>query len=243
MIDFAEVRSLVGNERGFIHKKLLGIGKGLVGAVPGIGTAITTATSIIGALTAKGQRKQVGLGAKFPELGIVGQPGGGLVVGGCPSGFVRTRSGCVPSGVGITTSMRPGPCPPPLVRGPSGLCIERTSPLGAARLVGEATMGRYGAALIPGSQIVDRATCLPGMQLGDDGLCYNKENITNKQRMWPAGRKPLLTGGEMNAIRIAASARSRVARTAERLGIVAKAPRKRRTPAGHRAKLVHASEH
>jgi len=40
--------------------------------------------------------------------------------------------------------------------------------------VGEAVMGRYGAALVPGSMVIDRAVCLPGMHLGNDGLCYNK---------------------------------------------------------------------
>ena len=235
-----ELQSIVGNEGGFIHKKLLGIGKGLVGAIPGIGTAFSTATSLISAITAKGQQKQVGLSAKFPEISTA------LTTTGCPSGFVKTRSGCVPSGariVGPPTFVHPqdeGPCLPPLIRGPKGRCIAPTSPLGAKVLVGEAVMGRYGAALVPGSQIVDRATCLRGMQLGDDGLCYNRGNISNKQRMWPAGRKPLLTGGEMNAIRIAARSRARVARTAARLGIEPKPPRRRRAPTGHKAKLVHA---
>jgi len=78
-------------------------------------------------------------------------------------------------------------------------------------------MGRYGAGLIPGSKIIDRAVCLRGMQLGDDGICYNKSQITNKERMWPAGRRPLLTGGEMRSISIAARAAGRLARTSKRL--------------------------
>jgi len=127
-------------------------------------------------------------------------------------------------------------CDPPLIRGPSGLCIAPTSPLGASRLFGEAVLGQYGTALVPGSQIVDRATCPRGTQLGNDGLCYNKGQITNKQRMWPAGRKPLLTGGDMNAIRIAARAGRRLAGATtrlQRLGMMPKAaaPRRRRKTA------------
>jgi hypothetical protein len=107
---------------------------------------------------------------------------------------------------------------------------------GAAAPVGDAVMGRYGAALVPGSRIVDRAMCLRGMQLADDGLCYNKSQITNKQRMWPAGRKPLLTGGEMRAITVAATAGRRLERASKRLqkiGLMKKpAPRSRRITSG-----------
>ncbi len=78
-------------------------------------------------------------------------------------------------------------------------------------------MGRYGAGMVPGSMIIDRAVCLPGMQLGNDGICYNKGQITNKQRQWPKGRKPLLTGGELNAIRIAATAGRRLTAATKRL--------------------------
>ena len=137
-------------------------------------------------------------------------------------------------------------CDPPLVRGPTGLCIAPTSPLGASRLFGEAVMGQYGAALVPGSQIVDRATCPRGTQLGNDGLCYNKSQITNKQRMWPAGRKPLLTGGDMRAISTAARAGRRMELATKRLqkmGMMKKPTRRGGTPAGHRARLVHTSDH
>jgi len=243
-----ELRSIVGNEGGFLHKSF--IGRAVGGAVKGFitggptgalaggirsltgGTTITTARPTVPRTTTArvtqtsiGQR-QFGSRVKFGE----GEPGGGLQLPGQEFIVQPTR----------VHPQDQGPCLPPLIRGPEGRCIAPTSPLGARVLVGEATMGRYGAALIPGSQIVDRATCLRGMQLGNDGLCYNKGQITNKQRMWPAGAKPLLTGGEMNAIRTAATARGRVARAAGRLGIVAKAPRRRRTPAGHKAKLVHA---
>jgi len=83
--------------------------------------------------------------------------------------------------------------------------------------VGAAVMGRYGAGLTPGSKIIDRAICLRGMVVGDDGLCYNRSQIKNSERMWPRGRRPLLTGGDMRAISIASRAASRLTRTATRL--------------------------
>jgi len=80
---------------------------------------------------------------------------------------------------------------------------------------GEAVMGRFGVAMVPGNRVIDRAVCLPGMKLGKDGLCYDK--IANKDRRWPRGRKPLLTGGEMRAISVASRAAGRLTRTAVRL--------------------------
>jgi len=102
--------------------------------------------------------------------------------------------------------------------------------------VGDAVMGRFGAALTPGSRIIDRAVCLRGMVLGSDDLCYNKRQIKNSDRMWPRGRRPLLTGGEMRAISIASRAAGRLTRTAVRLqeiGLikkpVARKPRKKKS--------------
>jgi len=102
-------------------------------------------------------------------------------------------------------------------------------------------MGRYGAALEPGSKIIDRAICLRGMQLGDDGLCYNKSQITNKQRMWPAGRKPLLTGGDMRAISIAARSAKRLegaTKRLQRMGMMKKPASRRALPAHRHAKAA-----
>jgi len=88
--------------------------------------------------------------------------------------------------------------------------------------MGEATMGRYGAAMVPDMLAISRADCtfdgtVRGLILGDDGLCYNKSQLSNKERKWPRGRRPLLTGGEMRAISIAARAAGRVSRTTKRL--------------------------
>ena len=255
---FSEIRLLVGNEHGFVHRKLLGGISKLTGFLPGpIAGAVS---SITGRLASSRARKQVAQQIKFgpePDQAFVrtrgvgekrayGEQGAGSLVD-CLVGYIRSGDGrrCLPTFAGNGGGGGRTDCPPPLVRGPMGLCLERTSPVGAARLGGEATMGQYGAAMIPGSQIVDRATCLRGMQLGNDGLCYNKSQIRNNQRMWPAGRKPLLSGGDMRAISTAARAGRRMELATKRLqkmGMM-KRPARRGVPAGHRARLVHASEH
>lgn len=121
----------------------------------------------------------------------------------CPEGFIKVGGTCVSTRL---SDLAPGG--PPFTVPAAGR---------DDRPVGDAVMGRYGAALVPGSMIVDRAVCLRGMHLADDGLCYNKGAITNKQRAWPRGRKPLLTGGEMRAISVAHRAAGRLTRTAVRL--------------------------
>ncbi len=83
--------------------------------------------------------------------------------------------------------------------------------------VGDTVMGQYGAGLVPGNHVVNRAVCIRGMVLGSDGICYNKSQISNKERAWPKGRAPLLTGGEMRAISIASTAAKRLTRTTKRL--------------------------
>lgn len=89
----------------------------------------------------------------------------------------------------------------------------------------EAVMGRYGAGLTPDREVRQTLTCLPGMVLGDDNICYNRGQVPNKRRKWPKGRKPLLTGGEMNAITTAARAARRVKSATSKLqalGMLAK---------------------
>jgi len=206
--------------RGCVHKKLLGLGRKALGLgasfIPGpagaivrfVGRGGAARPTVPRALTARTtersfQEKELGRELKFGDNG-------------------PTFSGG-------------GPCDFPKVRDPAGRCRTPTSGAtgGEQFGVGEAVMGRYGAALEPGSMIVDRAICLRGMQLADDGLCYNKSQISNKQRMWPAGRKPLLTGGDMSAISTAARAGRRLegaTKRLQRMGMMRK-PASRRSPA------------
>lgn len=116
--------------------------------------------------------------------------------------------------------------PPQVPRpGPVG-AIQRVLPGGFSGFVdadpGQAIMGQYGAGMAPTVIPTTRRDCtfggqVRGMILGTDGLCYNKGQISNKERFWPRGRRPLLTGGEMRAISIAARAASRVQRTTAKL--------------------------
>lgn len=126
------------------------------------------------------------------------------------------------SGLGLTGT-GPGPCRPGQ-RKIGNQCVDFSAAIpGGAPLftpvgdIGEAVMGRYGAAYVPGSMVVDRAICLAGDVVGDDGLCYPKSSLRNNQRAWPKGRRPLLTGGDMRAISVASRAADRLTRTAVRL--------------------------
>lgn len=253
--------AVMKDERGFVHKKLLGLGKSLVGRiVPTLARLAPQALSFIpgGSVFQRGlglisgvrgsragqfpirtrggqvvpaalapplaittprptpprtqtarvtamsqEQKQIGLRAKFlPELPSI------------PDVFqnVKTRLGFNGNGGGNGRQE----CEFPLVPLPDGGCEFPGSPRGAP---GEARMGRYGAALDPMFRTINKRECLPGMILGKDLLCYNKGAISNKERLWPKGTAPLLTGGEMAAIRKADTARGKVARTAKRLGI------------------------
>jgi len=109
--------------------------------------------------------------------------------------------------------------------------------------VGDAVMGQFGAALEPAFMTVERSVCLSGMQLARDGLCYNKGSISNSQRMWPRGRRPLLTGGDMRAIAIAARAGATLDRTTKRLrnlGMMKRLPTPRKAAPHQHAKALPA---
>jgi len=109
--------------------------------------------------------------------------------------------------------------------------------------IGDAVMGRYGAGEVPGNMVVDRAVCRSGMHLGNDGICYNKGVLNNKQRQWPKGHKPLLTGGEMKAITIAATAGRRLSTATKRLqsiGLMKKPVRRTALPRHQHAKQIAA---
>lgn len=128
------------------------------------------------------------------------------------------------------------PCGPGRFR-VRGVCVDPGAALpggdplfSSAAEIGQAVMGRYGAGYFPGSMIIDRAICLKGDVVGDDGICYPKRSIRNSDRAHPRGRQPLLTGGEMRAISIANRAAKKFERTQKRLqsmGMIKKpAPRK-----------------
>ncbi len=210
------------DERGFIHRRIIaGIGGFATG---GVGGAIAGfAGGGGGSQCPPGQvphfRTGVCVNPAASALGIVaGELSGGNFApgpGGCPSGWATGPDGlCFP--LSITTGGTGGGfCEDPRLEWDpvKGFCVFPGGPEGG---VGEARMGQFGAALEPSFLSLNVRRCIPGMILGKDKLCYNKGAISNKERLWPAGTKPLLTGGEMSAIRKAASAARKFQRTGKR---------------------------
>ena len=223
--------------RGFIHRRIFG---GIRGAIGGI------------------------LGG---PAGIIGGALGGFVKGGgspvpqaaagCPPGFQLTARGCVeskparvvpvPGFRGAVERLLPGgrtgfqlaPSVVPITSAPPA------APAFRADDFGDAVVGRYGAAIEPATRDMEVRVCPRGTVLGADGLCYNRRDIRNSERFWPRGRRPLLTGGEMRCISVAASAAKKLQtkqKQLEALGMLKKPQRRsvqRLLPSGHHAHVAH----
>lgn len=219
-----------GDQRGFIHKKILGGISTIAGVasavgIPGVGAVSRVAGAFSGRTVPRTQtarvtqfsqaEKQLGRQLKF--------------AGAVPSS--RALASRVPDIPGFLPCVLPWRIDPRT--GDCRLFVGDQTGVDDTPM-GETIMGRYGAGLVPGNRVIDRAVCLKGMQLGNDGVCYNKSQISNKQRMWPAGRRPLLTGGDMRAISIAARAGTRMDKATSRLrklGMMKKPPAARKAPA------------
>ena len=250
------------DRRGFLHKSFIGraiggVAKRVIGATP-IGAVATTALSIGSSIfrrparpvaprtttarpsLAGAQGKEEARRLKFPELAPSSLVSTNLVARRIP--FGGGGSPCRPAESARCCELRNGDFTQQ--RQYQRECVAPPAGNGAAPTgVGDAVMGQYGAALEPGVMAIERSVCLPGMQLAKDGLCYNKGAITNSQRMWPRGRRPLLTGGDMRAIGIAARAGSKLDRTTKRLralGMMKALPKGRGTRAHAHAKPVAA---
>ena len=151
----------------------------------------------------------------------------------------------------LTRSTTAG-CPPGTWSTPFGCINKPGGPVtggGAFLSGGEAVMGQFGAGLVPNAETVQRTNCnfpgVRGMVLGADGYCYNKSQISNKERMWPKGRRPLLTGGDMGAISKAARAAKRLQATQGRLqkmGMLKKPSRPRARAAGGPPRVTSVSD-
>jgi len=118
------------------------------------------------------------------------QPAGPSKQGRCPSGTKRVRGLCVDIAAAL-----PGGDP----------LVTRALPAGAR--------GPYG----PIIDVREVRICLPGDVLGRDGNCYNRKDISNKNREWPRGRRPLGTPGELAALAKAASFGRRMETTVKRM--------------------------
>ncbi len=237
------------NERGFIHKRIFGAAKGALGGILSGGGPL----GILGGAA----RGFAGGGTRTPDrvpISRVDARSFGVipVTSGCPPGFSFVNGQCQENQRAIikTPGFRGG-LERFLPGGRTGFEVEpRTvAPTQAAAVqggFGDAVMGRFGAALEPAVRMTDTRVCPRGTVLGMDGLCYNRRDIRNNERAWPRGRRPLLTGGEMRCITVAASAAKKLKtkqKQLETLGLLKRPAPRRRLPAGHTARLEHGSDH
>lgn len=92
-----------------------------------------------------------------------------------------------------------------------------------------------GGSRVPDTEMRRYRSCERGMVLGYDGWCYSKREISNKNRMWPKARRPLMTGGDLNAITTANRAAKRLQakqKQLQNMGMLKRpAPRARRSQA------------
>jgi len=236
-----------GDQRGFLHKKIF---KG-ISTIAGLG-------GLIGIPGASAVSRTFGgfAGRRLPPITIAGGPPPPRSFGRRPRrpppvsvipqtfGPTRTPTTFPGQPLNIHRALPVGgggggggdgtaPCPPRLRRNDQGLCVFPGSPFGAQEFGGDVIAGQYGAGFVAGSRIVDVAQCPRGTVLGKDGICY--ANLANKNRLYPRGRRPLLTGGDMKAIGRARTAGNRLANAKSDLIAIgmlkAAGPRKRRKKA------------
>lgn len=211
--DFQEI--LLENDRfdphglalNFVHRRIIGGIRGLLTGGP-VG-------AVAGVLTSGGSTAV----ANVPE----------------PKAIRDLRFTCNARGQAVNASLTACIVPP----GPGSFTVDPTalmpggrplfSGVAAGDAFGAAEMGRFGAGLIPASTDVRTRRCPRGAVLAVDGLCYNRRDLRKSDRMWPPGRKPLLTGGDLNAISRATRAARRIetqTKRLQKLGLLAK-PRSR----------------
>jgi len=207
-----------GDTRGFVHKRIIGA----IGAATG--AVLSGANPLTAGLRGFAQ------GGSVPAV-PASIPGVRMAIIPCPAGFTKDTFGnCVPiapqapiPGVvgalqrlvpgGATGFQEPGRVPAPGFGG----ALQRFLPGGETGFLFDPVLGQYGAGLEPAIRETSTRVCPRGTVLGLDGVCYVKGSIRNDQRAWPRGRRPLLTGGDMRAISIAASAGRKLDRTTKRL--------------------------
>ena len=229
--------------RGFIHKKIFGGLKGAIGGFLGggpLGALGGAAKGFAGARERSLVQRAIpftALGAQAPAIPVRVSD----TEGRCPSGFVMTTNDCMPASQfrnGKFLGFQGDPNAPSVVP---------DLPPGASRqfFEGQATMGRFGAALEPTRVQGVTRVCPRGAVLAVDGLCYNRRDIKNSERWWPRGRRPLLTGGEMRCITVAARAATKLKakqKQLEQLGLLKKPSRRaaKQLGPGHVGLVKHA---
>jgi len=232
------------DERHFVHKRILGGISAVAGLAGGFIPGASTLSAITGRLAGRRAARTIGQTSVSAVPGNFGTPAGGFSggakrvlaiskagTGACPDGFEWDGERCRKTGVrGAIERFLPG--------GRTGFAEEGD--------FGEAQVGRFGAGLEPAIRSMETRVCPRGTVLGIDGLCYNKRDLRNTDRFWPRGRRPLLTGGEMRCIGIAARAAGKIrtkTKQLQKLGMLPKAsrraPARRQLAAGHHAHVEH----
>jgi len=146
--------------------------------------------------------------AVIPSAGNQIVAGGG-VGGGCPAWQIPMGDVCVD-----VTALPPGGRP---------ALTGQTSSLASSDGFGGAVNGMFGVGLVPRAEVQTVRSCPRGMVLGKDGVCYSKRTLRKSDRMWDPGTKPLMTGGDRNAIRRAAAAGRKLERAKKQLRGASKA--------------------
>jgi len=191
-----------------------------------------------------GAAKSFVLSGGSPLAAVGGFASGGGSEGRSGSEVIPSRASQVIPGITVAARGAPTPVDPCASRGMTldraGRCVQPAGVLGfgpgpglldplgldlGARARGALTIDRttvpvpmIGASATSPfreTQVVRR--CGRGNVLATDGLCYDKKLLRKDQRMWPPGRKPLLTGGDLNAISRAARAAGRMKTQQKRL--------------------------
>jgi len=229
------------DQRNFVHKKIGGFVSGAAGTIasgilpsfiPGGGVARDIIRGVIGG------RSPTPSQVSIPGLGVIPSIGGvlsnieqrarelGITVDELRGKRSRSQARR------LSASAGPGGCEDPrLVMNEQGFCEFPGGPAGGQ---GEAVKGEYGAGFEPTFMTINVRDCIKGYVLGDDAICYKKPLAAHK-RMWPPGRKPLITGGELNAISTASKAATKLKanqKRLEKLGFMKK-PVARRAPSNH----------
>lgn len=171
--------------------------------------------------------------------GITGALTGFFGGGGSPVSIGQIPNSIIP---GRDFVNQPG-CTPPFVRDQSGICVLSGSPadISTGPSGGGVAVVRPGGVdgQLPSARTSRTLVCPPGMVLSKDDRCFH--SLTKKERKWNPGRRPLLTGGERNAITKAAAAARKIQRTEkqlQKLGMLKK-PTARRAPRRHGASPTH----
>lgn len=230
------------DQRGFLHKSkfggfLGGIAGKVVGTVPLVGGF---AEDLITGFTGAPRRRS--FGGRRPKLPQTFTPQFAPPITQLPIATPGSDAPCNPGESVRCCRLRNGTFSDQ--RQWQRECGTAGEQQGGGNGFGEAEMGQFGAGLQPSTFTTTTRACPRGAVLAVDGLCYNKRDLRNADRMWPRGTRPLLTGGEMRCIRIASGASKKLQRKQKQLiamGMLPKPSRRtqRALPSGHHAHVAH----